>query len=182
MEEFIVEGYLFQNAEDAALARGDVQKIELLRKRLDYTNPQEALNVYKRALDQHIFATPIGSFFLHEMKERLDAIFGGTEEVPPVPVSKVLATSVKPTTVTQKPEKTKNFDRQKYVMSILANIILVIGILAMIMISCNGKNPNILNYKQKLEDRYSSWEQDLREREDIVRQKELELRLDTREK
>lgn len=51
MEELIVEGYLFQSKEDAALARGDAQKIELLQNRLDYSKPEEVLSVYRKAIE-----------------------------------------------------------------------------------------------------------------------------------
>ena len=36
-------------------------------------------------------------------------------------------------------------------------------------------NPNILNYKQVLTNQYASWEQNLTERENRIREKEQEL-------
>ena len=78
MEELIVEGYLFQSKEDAALARGDAQKIELLQNRLDYSKPEEVLNVYRKAIEQHIFTTPVGMDFLKEMRGRLEEMEGIT--------------------------------------------------------------------------------------------------------
>lgn len=178
MEELIVEGYLFQSKEDAALARGDVQKTELLRNRLDYSKPEEVLGVYRKAIEQHIFATPIGTDFLKEMRSKLEAMDTITEEIPPVPAGKILnaPVAVSERMRSGRPVK-KNFDRQKYITAVLACVILGIGMIAMLLISCNSKNPNILNYKRNLENQYSSWEQELQEREDAVRQKELELRL-----
>ncbi len=103
---------------------------------------------------------------------------GITEEIPPVPAGRILnaPVAVSEQIKSGRPAK-KNFDRQKYITAVLACVILGIGMIAMILISCNSTNPNILNYKRNLENQYSSWEQELREREDTVRQKELELRL-----
>ncbi len=60
MEELIVEGYLFQSKEDAALARGDAQKIELLQNRLDYSKPEEVLSVYRKASSSIFLQRPSG--------------------------------------------------------------------------------------------------------------------------
>ena len=40
-------------------------------------------------------------------------------------------------------------------------------------------NPNILNYKTAVLNEYAEWEQDLKEREAVIREKELELDIDT---
>ena len=41
--------------------------------------------------------------------------------------------------------------------------------------AATGENDNIINYKSNVTNRYSSWEQDLTEREKKVRQAEKEL-------
>ena len=38
-----------------------------------------------------------------------------------------------------------------------------------------GNNPNILNYQNAVLNKYASWEQELMEREQAVREKEQEL-------
>ena len=53
---------------------------------------------------------------------------------------------------------------------------LVVALVAMLIIALVSDNPNILNYERVLQDKYSSWEMDLKEREDAIRQKELELK------
>ena len=47
----------------------------------------------------------------------------------------------------------------------------------MFIITINGENPNIINYENAVVDKYATWEQELSERETIVRQKEQELGL-----
>ena len=47
----------------------------------------------------------------------------------------------------------------------------------MFAITLNADQPNVLNYEKVLTDRYASWEQDLTEREQVIREKERELKI-----
>ena len=44
-----------------------------------------------------------------------------------------------------------------------------------IYITINGSNPNIINYERVLQNKYSQWEQELIQRESVIREKEREL-------
>ena len=54
-------------------------------------------------------------------------------------------------------------------------IILVLLVIAMFAISMSGSRPTVLNYRRTIENEYSSWKQQLDEREKAVREKEREL-------
>ena len=58
-------------------------------------------------------------------------------------------------------------------MSIILNLLLVAAVIAMFVITLKSDHPNILNYERTLQDRYASWEQELTEREAVLREKEL---------
>ncbi len=45
----------------------------------------------------------------------------------------------------------------------------------MFMIAVNSDNPNILNYETTIINKYASWDQELTERENKIREKEAEL-------
>ena len=47
----------------------------------------------------------------------------------------------------------------------------------MFTITIRSDNPNILNYKRVITDKYAQWEQELTERENAVRERERELKL-----
>jgi len=49
--------------------------------------------------------------------------------------------------------------------------------LMMFWIARNSNAPNILNYETALRNWYASWEQDLVERERVVKEKERELKI-----
>ena len=57
------------------------------------------------------------------------------------------------------------------------NILLVLAVCAMFTIALNSENPNILNYERAVRDKYASWEQELTQREQTIREKERELRI-----
>ena len=63
-------------------------------------------------------------------------------------------------------------------LSIILNVLLMIAIIAMFTITLESDNPNVLNYERALTDRYASWEQELTEREQAVRQRERELQIE----
>jgi hypothetical protein len=55
--------------------------------------------------------------------------------------------------------------------------VLAVMVVGMFLITLTGKNENILNYKRVITNQYAQWEQDLSQREEAVRQKELELNM-----
>ena len=54
---------------------------------------------------------------------------------------------------------------------------LALAIVAMFVISFVSDQPNILNYERAITDKYASWEQELNQREQTIRDKERELKL-----
>lgn len=63
----------------------------------------------------------------------------------------------------------------KFQISVCLNILLAVLVAAMFMITLKSDNPNILNYKNAVINEYASWDQELREREKTVREKEKAL-------
>lgn len=59
--------------------------------------------------------------------------------------------------------------------SILINIGLLALVIVMFVISTTSSNPTVLNYESVLQNRYSEWEQQLSDREQVIREKEREL-------
>ncbi len=59
--------------------------------------------------------------------------------------------------------------------SIMFNIILAIGVLAMLYIASTSNNVNIINYETALQDKYSAWAQELTEKENQLKEREKAL-------
>jgi hypothetical protein len=72
-------------------------------------------------------------------------------------------------------EKEVEDKKSRFTVSVVLNILLVIAVCAMFAISLNSENPNIVNYEKNITNKYASWEEELTEREQAVREKEKEL-------
>ena len=81
----------------------------------------------------------------------------------------------------------KKFDiesvyRNRFISSLIVIFLLVIIMIFMMIITKNSSNTNILNYKNRIDAQYEDkenslvkWENDLKLREEAVKQKEKEL-------
>ena len=87
--DHVVSGFAFYSEKDARLAEQERQKIAYLDKRIDRTNLESVLVIYKKALDDRVFRTPVGLEYLRELQGELKAeqdLLG--EEIPPIPPGK----------------------------------------------------------------------------------------------
>ena len=57
----------------------------------------------------------------------------------------------------------------------VTSLILLISVVSMMLLAATSDNVNIVNYENKLIDKYSSWEQELEEREQAVKEQEQAL-------
>ena len=63
------------------------------------------------------------------------------------------------------------------IVSLVLNLMLIVVIIAMFVILNTGETDNMLNYKRNITNRYAAWEEELRTREQTIREKEKELRI-----
>ncbi len=176
--EQLAEGFAFYSKKDAQLALAERKKIDYLESHIDYTKPETILQVYRMAIEEGIFKTPVGFGYLQKMQEYLLAQESiSDEEIPPIALHLSFDSEVKNQS---SKSKTKDKEDNKSILSvsIILNVALVIAMIAMFVISLNSEQPNIWNYERLLTDRYASWEQELTQREQTVREKELELHIE----
>ena len=178
-KKLIVGGYEFMSENDAQKAEMDASKIRLLNSRVKASRPGDIMAVYEKAIENKIFKTPVGWGYLIGLRQKLLESGFTEEEIIPIPlnVSMTRHSAMENLNVAQrikveeKPEKLE-FRR---VFPIVLNVILLILVAVMFLITATGENDNIINYKSNITNRYSSWEQDLTEREKKVRQAEKRL-------
>ena len=177
------EGFLFLNGEDAALAEKERKQVEYLEKRLDYKNSEQVLSVYQKLLEERTFKTPVGLIYLKHLQNYLINKAGVSKErIPFIPVDEPCDRSTpEPRTELKsvKAAKKKRQEKQaaKHKISLILNFLLVAVILAMFWMTMQSETPNMINYRTALEDKYATWEQELTEREQVVREKERELKI-----
>lgn len=174
--EYIVDGFLFFSQEDASAAREELKKAKYLKRHLEYHSAETVRELYRKALEERTFQTPVGLAFVNELRERL--IEEGIEEfeIEPIPVyydvtlNKMREAPVKEEEKEEAPGKrTKGFG-----VSVALNVILGLLVAGMFYVAMTGNNPNILNYENAIVNKYAAWDQELTERERAVREKEQE--------
>lgn len=180
-QDNLVEGFSFFTEKDAALAVQEQKKIEYLETRVNYNNPAGILNIYQKAIKEHIFKTPVGLQYLRHLQEFLQECPQiDKDSIPPIPLYKNYDGEFREKT---SPARNRIIPAKKkksiaLPMSIMLNVVLIVAVIAMFVITLTSDQPNILNYERALTNRYASWEQELTEREQAVREKERELKLE----
>lgn len=182
VEQGIYSYELMAEADDARL---EAQRIARLEKQLDYTRPAFVLAFYKKALEDHVFKTVEGFTYLVHLRNYLESRKEDLSGfIPPIPADylserahyRLLINEVKDNLKNEK-KKTKKLKHNNTTMGIVIAA-LVVALISMLVIAVVSDNPNILNYERVLQDKYASWEMELKEREADIREKELELKRD----
>lgn len=62
--------------------------------------------------------------------------------------------------------------KDRLVTSFIINVILVIGVIVMLYIASTSSNINIINYENALQDKYSSWAEELKQKEAQLKERE----------
>lgn len=181
---YSAEGFSFNTEADAALAESEQRKVEYLEARLDYQRPESILRVYNKVIEDRVFKSPVGYFFLKNLqaylKSRPEIDADSVADIPMhITFDSELREQSNPArnrirTQTGKAEPKKS---PALPVSLLTNVVLVIAVIVMFVIALKSDQPNILNYEKALTNRYAAWEQQLTEREKVVRQKERELNI-----
>lgn len=147
----------------------ELEGIKYICQKNNMKDMKTVLALYNKLMEKNLFHTQAGLDFLEGLKKQLTEakeinnrdIFGytGPEE--------------------KKKEKEDTDEEHSYKIkfynSLIINFILLAALAAGFYITVFSKNVNILNYENKLLDKYSAWEAELRERESIVTEKEKAL-------
>lgn len=193
-QKVVIDGYEFQNPEDAKIANEELAKVNALHSKIDENNLAALKAVYIKAVEQNIFETQIGLTYLKNVRNYLISMGALKENEAPIPVlytKSILRdkSSHNAAEIEALKERLKNDAEQKIQAekakadkaqkacrqrTILCAVLFCM-VLLMFAISMTGNNPTILNYKSAILNQYAEWEQQLTERENKIREKEAEL-------
>ena len=204
MAKYNIGGYIFEDENKAKKAAKELKTVEYILGQIKDADEKGVLTVYKKFLNQRLFSTEIGMSFLSQLRQNLVSSGAFTEEDIPLVYSldesdrtskESPSTTVqskdneekleeKPKVKKKKADKSfvsgddhlKELKRLKLINRILLIlcITLLLCVLGMFYVNSTINSPTILNYEEKLIDKYSSWEQELTEREAAVKEKELQ--------
>ena len=177
------EGFSFNTEKDAELAKLEYKKIKYLESKMDYSHPESILRIYEKAIHERIFKTPVGILYLKKIQEYLKK--QGTispDRITPIPLYQNFSNEIRqeqnPARNRIKPSEKKEKKSSALSVSVLINVLFGVAIIAMFVITLKADQPNILNYETVLTNRYAAWEQELTEREQVIREKERELNIE----
>ncbi len=180
-EELTFDGYMFLSMEDVEKAKLDRKKIDILGQKVRSTKVSDLEAVYEKAISSKIFSTPIGWEYLAKLRDKLIAAGVSENDLTPIPISVKFTNVALPDEyhprqyITPPPKKKKRDVKTSIILLSAFNLILIGLIVAMFIIVNTAETDNMINYKQNVTNRYAEWEQSLKEREKVVRQKEREL-------
>lgn len=196
-ETYEAGGFVFQTKKETELAQREIEGTKYLRQKLDMENPNAVFSIYQNLIEQDLFETPVGYCFLKELRDYLLMIPAiSNEEVLAIPIrypqteeeekkqKKEQKKEEQRKERQREKEKAKNKKEQKKEgknykgrcqFFMVTSLILLISVVSMLLLAATSDNVNILNYENKLIDKYSSWEQELEEREQAVKEQEQAL-------
>lgn len=188
---YVVNGFQFENIKDYEDALNEKKGIKYLEKNINLNDTAKVLQLYNSLLEKNMFHTPIGLEYMRRLRSTLVKSKGVDGEIPYVKVAayvgqqddvdvgagsgttagRTSGESVKVKELEKKCDKYKDGRRN----SIILNIILILAIIAMIVIARTATAPNIINYERVIIDKYSSWKEELSDKEKELKQWEKEL-------
>lgn len=196
-ETYEAGGFVFRTKKEAELAQREIEGTKYLRQKLDMENPNAVFSIYQNLIEQDLFETPVGYCFLKELRDYLLMIPAiSNEEVLAIPIRypQTEEEEKKQKKEQKKEEQRKERQREKEKVKnkkeqkkegknykgrcqffMVTSLILLISVVSMMLLAATSDNVNILNYENKLIDKYSSWEQELEEREQAVKEQEQAL-------
>lgn len=165
----VVNGFAFTDRETAQKAVKEAESIKYIKEKLDMENPRMVLEMYRKLTKEQVFRTPVGLVFLKQLQDCL----ARKPEFKMENLEPIRAAELKQ----RRAEERLKGRRGMLQFSVAVNIFLLIVAIGMAVITLMDNQPNIINYENKIVDKYAEWEQGLKEREETIKQREQELGL-----
>jgi len=179
-----VQGFRFTALADARTAEEEYKKMVYINDHMNKENPEEVLAIYDKMIENGLFVTPVGVDFLMRIREYLvDCGQIEYERIRPIETGSLFTqrarnearAEARPRVTTNLTEENRNLKR-KYHIALAAAIVSFVLVIAMFIVAKTSDNPNIINYKEALENQYAEWDEALTEREAAVREREEALK------
>lgn len=177
-EKYTVNGFLFGDEEDVELANQELAAIQFIDKKIENRSGETIFGVYQGALEKRMFRTPVGYCYLHDLQKKMLKLGIKKERLAAIPMYQVFNDSYKTKDIPKRigtKKKAKDGKQKMMRYSVWGNIILVILVILLFVIAMTGETANALNYRRAIVNEYAAWEEELNDREKVVREKEREL-------
>ena len=174
-KDLIVCGFKFSSFKEAQVAIKEKKTIETIRERLDMNNPESVYQIHEKLIQRELFKTIVGYSFLLELRHLLVTEYMYNED------DLSVAVIPKQLEYDEVNELNKGVLEQKVqdlliVKKRMAITIFALAFMVVAMFVIAAINPNVgyINAENKVLNKYSAWQEDLEQREQIVKEKEAE--------
>lgn len=175
--KYTLEGFEFSSEEEYKIAKEDYDAIQFFKEKLDVSDLPAVHKLYKRLIERDTLQTAVGYSFLKELQnilleneyrslDKLEKIHIETIEQPYERVEEVSVDHYKGLAENRK-IKNRN--------SRIINILLVFTIIIMFIIALRADKTVFVQFEQDMVDKYSAWETELTEWEEMLSKREAEL-------
>ena len=170
--KFTFQGHTFDDEKQLLAAKKEAEAIEYLREKTDFNNFNQLFNLYNRILDRDMMETVIGIDFLREIRKILiNCGLFKEEQIRPVPLSKERKKEKKREEISKRTKEATLLEKTKKELFRWKIVCFFLGILVvgMFVITLTGeRSPLAIRYETQILDKYSSWAQQLQEKENTL--------------
>lgn len=182
-KQYTVGGYTFTDKKAADAAKEEFQAINKMSSKINTKDARQVYALYNSIIDKKLFSTMVGLNYLKELQQFLYIC----KEIPnnrirPIPINNDVQSVLegKREIIENQSEirilkRERNMYKSRFTTSVIINLALVVVIIAMIIITLTSKNPNIINYETKLQDKYSAWQEQLQSEEASLKARETQI-------
>ena len=171
-------GYHFLTEEDAEKANIDARKIEYIESHVNFSSLEGIRAVYEKAIENRIFKTPVGWNYLSRLRDKMVEMGENENNLTPIPMLVTFSHTPLPDDYVPRQRIQRMPEKRRFpllTLSITMNAVMIALVIAMFMIANMSDTDNIMNYKRNVMNRYASWDQEISDREQAVREKERQL-------
>ncbi|MDO5156729.1 MAG: hypothetical protein Q4D51_12265 [Eubacteriales bacterium] len=177
-QSLIVEGFVFPSYKEAQIALKEKKNIDAIRERMPLQDANACYDLYTKLIERDVFHTLVGYSFLAELRRHLVVDFGYSEEDITTVVLPKRMEYDKVQELNQGVLKSK-LEKSMHTTTRLKIIIfaLVFVVFAMFVIAAINPNTGYINTENKVLNKYAAWQEELEQREKVIKEKEEELNI-----
>ena len=173
----VVDGFVFPSFKEAQIALREQQNIEVIKQRMSNSQPQDLYELYQKLIERNMFKTVVGYSFLNDFLHRfIDECLFEEDMLSDIEIPKRMEydslNEINQSVLKNKFEHVQNV-KNRMAIVIVALILMVVG---MFVIAVINPNAEYVNTENKVLNKYSAWEEDLKQREQAVKEKEEQLK------
>ena len=178
----ILMGFEFEDEETYTHAKREVDNLQKIQKKYNIKSKEKVLEFYNKLIEEEIFVTPIGIEYLRKLQRELyDSENINNEDIRPIPAKKnvekadrSIDRSIIDDTLGKAEKKVSKY-KESYMKMLIVNLVLVIIIVVMFAITKRAEKYDLDYYRESIENDYINWENNLREREENLREQATDI-------